>query len=147
MNGIRIDPQRLLLERCRCGLSQAALARKARLAYLTVSRIERGHAARVRAITAYKLAPALEVDIEALMSAHAPPASQTDKVADVVWFEPATRPAHARRDDQRAARLVIRDAAVGSPYPVRMRASPQHLATDLLESAERIEQLLGARHG
>ena len=36
---------------------------------------------------------------------------------------------------------------VGSPYPVRMRASPQHLATDLLKSAERIEQLLGARHG
>jgi transcriptional regulator with XRE-family HTH domain len=77
VNGIRIDPQRLLLERCRCGLSQAALARKARLAYLTVSRMERGHAARVRAITAYKLALALEVDIEALMSAHAPPASQT----------------------------------------------------------------------
>ena len=77
MNGIRIDPQRLLLERCRCGLSQAALARKARLAYLTVSRIERGHAARVRAITAYKLASALEVDIEALMPAPALPASQT----------------------------------------------------------------------
>ena len=77
MNGIRIDPQRLLLERCRCGLSQAALARKARLAYLTVSRIERGHAARVRAITAYKLAVALEVDIEALMPAPASGASQT----------------------------------------------------------------------
>ena len=77
MNGIRIDPERLLLERCRCGLSQAALARKARLAYLTVSRIERGHAARVRAITAYKLAVALEVDIEALMPAPASPASQT----------------------------------------------------------------------
>ena len=77
MNGVRIDPERLLLERCRCGLSQAALARKARFAYLTVSRIERGHAARVRAITAYKLAVALEVDIEALMPAPAPPASQT----------------------------------------------------------------------
>ena len=77
MSGIRIDPQRLLLERCRCGLSQAALARKARLAYLTVSRIERGHATWVRAITAYKLAVALEVDIEALMSAPASPASQT----------------------------------------------------------------------
>ena len=77
MNGIRIDPQRLLLERCRCGLSQAALARKARLAYLTVSRIERGHATWVRAITAYKLALALEVDIEGLMPAPAWPASQT----------------------------------------------------------------------
>ena len=76
MNGIRIDPQRLLLERCRCGLSQAALAHKARLAYLTVSRIERGHAARVRANTAYKLAVALDVDIEALMPAPAPTASQ-----------------------------------------------------------------------
>ena len=77
MSGIRIDPQRLLLERCRCGLSQAALARKARLAYLTVSRIERGHATWVRAITAYKLALALEVDIEALMPATASGASQT----------------------------------------------------------------------
>ena len=77
MNGIRIDPGRLLLERCRCGLSQAALAHKARLAYLTVSRIERGHAARVRAITAYKLAVALEVDIETLMPAPASRASQT----------------------------------------------------------------------
>jgi transcriptional regulator with XRE-family HTH domain len=77
VNGIGIDPERLLLERCRCGLSQAALARKARLAYLTVSRIERGHAARVRAITAYKLAVALEVDIEALMPAPASPVSQT----------------------------------------------------------------------
>jgi transcriptional regulator with XRE-family HTH domain len=66
VNGLRIDPQRLLLERCRCGLSQAALARKARLAYLTVSRIERDHAARVRATTAFKLALALEVDIEQL---------------------------------------------------------------------------------
>jgi transcriptional regulator with XRE-family HTH domain len=79
VNGIRIDPQRLLLERCRCGLSQAALARKARLAYLTVSRIERGHAARVRAITAYKLAVALEVDIEALMPGPASPPSQTGR--------------------------------------------------------------------
>ena len=77
MNGIRIDPQRLLLERCRCGLSQAALARRARLAYLTVSRIERGHATWVRAITAYKLALALEVDIEALMPAPDRSASQT----------------------------------------------------------------------
>ena len=77
MNGIRIDPQRLLLERCRCGLSQVALARKARLAYLTVSRVERGHAARVRAITAYKLAVALEVDIEALMPAPASSVSRT----------------------------------------------------------------------
>ena len=51
--------------------------RKARLAYLTVSRIQRGHATRVRAITAYKLALALEVDIEALMPAPALPASQT----------------------------------------------------------------------
>ena len=81
MSGIRIDPQRLLLERCRCGLSQAALARKARLAYLTVSRIERGHATWVRAITAYKLALALEVDIEALMPATASGASQTGKGA------------------------------------------------------------------
>jgi len=77
VNGVRIDPERLLLERCRCGLSQAALARKARLAYLTVSRIERGHAARVQAITVYKLAVALEVDIEALMPAPASPASQS----------------------------------------------------------------------
>src|SRR5665647_2015984 len=70
-----------------------------------------------------------------------------DKLADAVWFEPATLPAHARRDDQRAARLVIRDAMVGSPYPVRMRASPQHIATDLLKSAKRTEQLLRAHHG
>jgi len=76
VNGIRIDPARLLLERCRCGLSQAALARKARLAYLTVSRIERGHATRVRATTAYKLALDLEVDIDSLMPAPAPSASQ-----------------------------------------------------------------------
>ena len=51
--------------------------RKARLAYLTVSRIQRGHAARVQAITTYKLALALEVDIEALMPAPAPSASQS----------------------------------------------------------------------
>jgi transcriptional regulator with XRE-family HTH domain len=80
VNGIRIEPQRLLLERCRCGLSQAALARRARLAYLTVSRIERGHATWVRAMTAYKLALALEVDIEALMPGAAPPAPQTGRV-------------------------------------------------------------------
>jgi transcriptional regulator with XRE-family HTH domain len=76
VNGIRIYPQRLLLERCRCGLSQAALARKARLAYLTVSRIERDHATRVRATTAYKLALALEVDIEQLMTPITSPASE-----------------------------------------------------------------------
>ena len=75
MNGLRIDPQRLLLERCRCGLSQAALARKARLAYLTVSRIERDHATQVRATTAYKLALALEVDIEQLMTPITSPVS------------------------------------------------------------------------
>ena len=79
MNGISIDPQRLLLERCRCGLSQAALARKARLAYLTVSRIERDHAIRVRATTAYKLALALEVDIEQLMTPITSPASQAQR--------------------------------------------------------------------
>jgi transcriptional regulator with XRE-family HTH domain len=79
VNGISIDPQRLLLERCRCGLSQAALARKARLAYLTVSRIERDHAIRVRATTAYKLALALEVDIEQLMTPIASPASQAQR--------------------------------------------------------------------
>jgi transcriptional regulator with XRE-family HTH domain len=81
VNGIRIDPERLLLERCRRGLSQAVLARKAELAYLTVSRIERDRAPRVRAITAYKLALALEVDIEALMT---PPRRrrQRDKVGD-----------------------------------------------------------------
>ncbi len=72
MNGIRIDPQRLLPERCRRGLTQAALARMARLTYLTVSRIERGKASQVQAITAYRLAVALELDIEALM---APPAT------------------------------------------------------------------------
>jgi transcriptional regulator with XRE-family HTH domain len=76
VNGISIDPQRLLLERCRCGLSQAALARKARLAYLTVSRIERDHAARVRATTGFKLALALEVDIEQLMTPITSPASE-----------------------------------------------------------------------
>ena len=75
MSGIRIDPRRLLLERCRCGLSQAALARKARLAYLTVSRIERDHATRVRATTAFKLALALEVEIEQLMTPITSPAS------------------------------------------------------------------------
>jgi len=36
---------------------------------------------------------------------------------------------------------------VGSPYPVRMGASPQDLATNLLKSAARIGALLGARHG
>ena len=36
---------------------------------------------------------------------------------------------------------------VGSPYPVRMRAWQQHLATNLLKSAARIGQLLGVRHG
>jgi hypothetical protein len=36
---------------------------------------------------------------------------------------------------------------VGSPYPVRMGASPQQPAADLLESAELIGALLGARHG
>ena len=76
MNGIRIDPQRLLLERCRCGLSQAALARKARLAYLTVSRIERDHATQMRTTTAFKLARALEVEIEQLMTPITSPASQ-----------------------------------------------------------------------
>jgi len=64
-----------------------------------------------------------------------------------VWFEPAILPAHARRDDRRAARLVIGGAVVGSPYPVRMGAWPQHVATDLRASAELIGQLLGAGHG
>jgi transcriptional regulator with XRE-family HTH domain len=82
VNGIRIDPERLLLERCRRGLSQAVLARKARLAYLTVSRIERDRAPRVRAITAYKLALALEVDIEALMTPPPRRRRQRDKVGD-----------------------------------------------------------------
>jgi len=82
VNGIRIDPERLLLERCRRGLSQAVLARKAELAYLTVSRIERDRAPRVRAITAYKLALALEVDIEALMTPPPRLRRQRDKVGD-----------------------------------------------------------------
>jgi transcriptional regulator with XRE-family HTH domain len=63
VNGIRIDPDRLLLERSRRGLSQGALADKAGLAYLTVSRIERGKARAVHAVTAYKLACALGLDV------------------------------------------------------------------------------------
>jgi transcriptional regulator with XRE-family HTH domain len=66
VNGIRIDPDRLLLERSRRGLSQAALANKAGLAYLTVSRIERGKSGVVQAVTAYKLAGALALDVEDL---------------------------------------------------------------------------------
>ena len=66
MNGIRIDPARLLLERSRRGLSQGALADKAGLAYLTVSRIERGKSEAVQAVTAYKLAAALALDVEDL---------------------------------------------------------------------------------
>jgi len=66
VNGIRIDPERLLLERSRRGLSQAALADKAGLAYLTVSRIERGKSGPVQAVTAYKLAGALALDVEDL---------------------------------------------------------------------------------
>ena len=66
MNGIRIDPGRLLLERSRRGLSQAALAERAGLAYLTVSRIERGKTGPVQAVTAYKLAGALALDVEDL---------------------------------------------------------------------------------
>ena len=69
MNGIRIDPARLLLERSRRGLSQAALADKAGLAYLTVSRIERGKSGAVQALTAYKLASALLLDVEDLTRA------------------------------------------------------------------------------
>jgi transcriptional regulator with XRE-family HTH domain len=69
VNGIRIDPARLLLERSRRGLSQAALADKAGLAYLTVSRIERGKSGAVQALTAYKLASALLLDVEDLTRA------------------------------------------------------------------------------
>jgi len=69
VNGIRIDPDRLLLERSRRGLSQAALADKAGLAYLTVSRIERGKSRAVQAVTAYKLAGALALDVEDLTRA------------------------------------------------------------------------------
>ena len=69
MNGIRIDPARLLLERSRRGLSQAALADKAGLAYLTVSRIERGKSGAVQALTAYKLALALLLNVEDLTRA------------------------------------------------------------------------------
>lgn len=66
MKGIRIDPDRLLLERSRRGLSQTALAGKAGLAFLTVSRIERGKSGVVQAVTAYKLAGALALDVEDL---------------------------------------------------------------------------------
>ena len=66
MIGIRIDPARLILERSRRGLSQAALANRAGLACLTVSRIERGKAGAVQAVTAYKLAGALAIDVEDL---------------------------------------------------------------------------------
>ena len=72
MNGIRIDPDRLLLERSRRGLSQASLADKAGLAYLTVSRIERGKSGAVQAVTAYKLAGALALDVEDLTRALRP---------------------------------------------------------------------------
>ena len=72
MNGIRIDPARLLLERSRRGLSQAALADKAGLAYLTVSRIDRGKSGTVQAVTAYKLAGALALDVEDLTRALRP---------------------------------------------------------------------------
>jgi transcriptional regulator with XRE-family HTH domain len=66
VNGIRIDPNRLLLERSRRGLSQIALADKAGLAYLTVSRIERGKSPTVQAVTAYERAGALALDVEDL---------------------------------------------------------------------------------
>lgn len=72
MNGIRIDPDRLLLERSRRGLSQAALAGKAGLACLTVSRIERRKSGAVQAVTAYKLAGALALDVEDLTRALRP---------------------------------------------------------------------------
>jgi transcriptional regulator with XRE-family HTH domain len=64
VNGIRIGPDRLLLKGSRRGLSQAALADRAGLAYLTVSRIERGKSRAVQAVTAYKLAGALALDVE-----------------------------------------------------------------------------------
>ena len=41
-------------------------------------------------------------------------------------------PDDSRRKYQGTGRLVIRSAMSGSPYPVRMPASPQHIATQLL---------------
>ena len=79
MIGIRIDPARLILERSRRGFSQAALADRAGLAYLTVSRIERGKSGAVQAVTAYKLSRALGLDVEYLMRTR--PRPQPSKVA------------------------------------------------------------------
>jgi hypothetical protein len=44
-----------------------------------------------------------------------------ENVAPVELSEPATHPSDTRRDDQGTARLVIRYAMVGSPYPGRTR--------------------------
>ncbi|MHB8185770.1 MAG: helix-turn-helix transcriptional regulator [Dermatophilaceae bacterium] len=67
--GVHVVIQSVALQRSRRGLSQAALANKAGLAYLTVSRIERGKSGAVQALTAYKLASALLLDVEDLTRA------------------------------------------------------------------------------
>jgi HD domain len=50
-----------------------------------------------------------------------------------VWLYPRTFPPATRRKDKRVPRLVIRTTMSGSPYPVRMQASPQRIATQLLD--------------
>ena len=49
-----------------------------------------------------------------------------------MWLNPQTFPPATRRKDRWFPRLVIRTTMPGSPYPDRMPASPQHIATQLL---------------
>jgi HD domain len=49
-----------------------------------------------------------------------------------VWLDPRTLPPPTWRKDRPVPRVVIRTTTTGSPYPDRMPASPQRIATQLL---------------
>jgi transcriptional regulator with XRE-family HTH domain len=63
---LRIDPARLLHERASRGLSQSQLAAVAGISAMTVWRIETCRASLIRAVTVYRLATALGVEVGAL---------------------------------------------------------------------------------
>ena len=57
-----------MLEKCRAKMTQAELAKKAGVSRATINRIEQGHAKSVTFDTVNRLAGALQVDAEVLVT-------------------------------------------------------------------------------
>jgi transcriptional regulator with XRE-family HTH domain len=99
--------ERLLLWRRRAGLSQTALAARAGVDPMTISRIESGQKKRLELETAARLALGCGRTLDQLCGLEAPPAQAlaTNGQADAAETTPATGPQWS--DEQLMARIVL----------------------------------------